>query len=446
MTAHNLSFALPPMAQIGEQYLVILAAVALLFPCSILSYIVVTPYWRLSRVLTGDWHIDIVKLHEKYGNLVRISPNEVALNTPSAVQTIYGHTGQPWVKGEWYQAWWQPAMNHPFFAETNPAIHRDLRRRVSKAYSMSYILQMEHFIDPLVDDIRSKLTALSGQSVDMSQWTQYFAFDAVGELAFGKAFGFIENQCDFNGLLESVYVYMTSTASFGFMPSKLILENGNLFGGLIPFEKIVREKLTLSGEPDRSDLLRHFQSAKNADGTPMSPQDVFGESMNVVGAGADTTAISVRAILRYVCSNPRVLQKLQAEINNASATGALSDLPNFAEGNALPYFQAVIKEALRVFPAVGYQLPRVVPSGGTEIEGKFLPANATVSVNGWALHRNKSIFGEDADEFRPERWLEGYTKLMESCYASFGFGSRTCIGKNMALMEINKVEPPSLLL
>jgi cytochrome P450 len=83
----------------------------------------------------------------------------------------------------------------------------------------------------------------------------------------------------------------------------------------------------------------------------MAPQDVFGESMNVVGAGADTTAISVRAILRYVCSNPRVLQKLQAEIDNASATGTLSDFPKFAEGNALPYFQAVIKEALRVFPA-----------------------------------------------------------------------------------------------
>jgi cytochrome P450 len=73
--------------------------------------------------------------------------------------------------------------------------------------------------------------------------------------------------------------------------------------------------------------------------------------MNVVGAGADTTAISVRAILRYVCSNPRVYQKLQNEIDAATGTGNLSDLPQFAEGTKLPYFQAVIKEALRVFPA-----------------------------------------------------------------------------------------------
>jgi cytochrome P450 len=46
---------------------------------------------------------------------------------------------------------------------------------------------------------------------------------------------------------------------------------------------------------------------------------------------------------------------------------------------------------------------------------------------------------KNADEFRPERWLEGDTKDMEACFASFGFGSRTCIGKNLALMEINKV-------
>lgn len=113
----------------------------------------------------------------------------------------------------------------------------------------------------------------------------------------------------------------------------------------------MKEKLTLSDEPDRSDLLRHFQSSKNADGTPMSPMDVFGESMNVVGAGADTTAISVRAIIRYVCTNPRVYKKLQEEIDSAFATGKLSELPKFAEGTSLPYFQAVIKEALRVFPA-----------------------------------------------------------------------------------------------
>ena len=83
----------------------------------------------------------------------------------------------------------------------------------------------------------------------------------------------------------------------------------------------------------------------------MPPGDVFAESMNVVGAGADTTAISVRAIVRFVCANPRVLRKVQAEIDEASASGKLSHIPYMAESTKLPYFQAVIKETLRVYPA-----------------------------------------------------------------------------------------------
>jgi cytochrome P450 len=90
---------------------------------------------------------------------------------------------------------------------------------------------------------------------------------------------------------------------------------------------------------------------KNSDGSPVAEKDVFFESMNVVGAGADTTAISTRAIIRYACSSPRVHKKLQEEIDAASFGGKLSLFVQFTEGQNLPYFQAVIKEALRLFPA-----------------------------------------------------------------------------------------------
>ncbi|KAK5462718.1 hypothetical protein LTS15_002430 [Exophiala xenobiotica] len=163
--------------------------------------------------------------------------------------------------------------------------------------------------------------------------------------------------------------------------------------------------------------------------------------MNVVGAGADTTAISFRAIVRYICSNPRVYAKFQKEVDDAYVSGILSEIPQYSESQNLPYLQAVIKESLRMFPAVGYQLPRIVPKGGAQIGGYFIPATTVVGVNGWSLHRHHAIYGEDADCFRPERWLTGDIKAMENCYASFGFGTRTCIGKNMALMEISKIIP-----
>jgi benzoate 4-monooxygenase len=107
----------------------------------------------------------------------------------------------------------------------------------------------------------------------------------------------------------------------------------------------------LKPREDRNDLLTHFQNAHNADGTPISQADIFGESMNVVGAGADTTAISFRAIVRYTCSNPRVYAKFQKEIDDAYVSGILSEIPQYSESQNLPYLQAVIKESLRMFPA-----------------------------------------------------------------------------------------------
>lgn len=67
-----------------------------------------------------------------------------------------------------------------------------------------------------------------------------------------------------------------------------------------------------------------------------------------------------------------------------------------------------------------------------------------MGTNGWALHRDADIYGPDCEKFRPERWLEKFTasdkaKLMEECLGSFGFGSRICLGKNLAMMEISRV-------
>lgn len=112
-------------------------------------------------------------------------------------------------------------------------------------------------------------------------------------------------------------------------------------------------------------------------------------------------AISIRAIIRFVASNPRVYQRLQKEIDDTSAAGKLSPIVSFEEGQALPYTQACIKEALRLFPAgihdhkytyqfwnseeantgvVGYQLPRIAPED-TFIDGVFIPAGVRVSVS-----------------------------------------------------------------
>ena len=114
----------------------------------------------------------------------------------------------------------------------------------------------------------------------------------------------------------------------------------------------------------------------------------------------------------HVLSDPRVHKLLAAEIRGAVAAGAVPAEGNltWAQSQSLPYLQACLKEAMRVRPAVGLNITRVVPPEGVELAGEFFAGGTTVAVNGWVLHRDRETFGEDCEVFRPERWLEGEEK------------------------------------
>lgn len=109
-----------------------------------------------------------------------------------------------------------------------------------------------------------------------------------------------------------------------------------------------------------------------------------------------------------VLSDKRVYSQLEAEVTKAVEDGTIPAQGNlsWAESQNLPYFQACLKEAMRVRPAVGLNITRLVPPEGAELDGKRFPGGITLAVNGWVLHRDTATFGEDAEVYRPERWLE----------------------------------------
>lgn len=113
----------------------------------------------------------------------------------------------------------------------------------------------------------------------------------------------------------------------------------------------------------------------------------------------------------------------------------------------MPYLQASIKEALRMHPAVGLLLERHVPKDGIELDGQYFPEGTIVGVNPWVAARSKEVYGMDADVFRPDRWLDAdpeQLKAMERANLTFGSGARSCIGKNISMLEIAKLVPQLL--
>jgi len=168
------------------------------------------------------------------------------------------------------------------------------------------------------------------------------------------------------------------------------------------------------------------------------------EGVLQIAAGSDTTSNVIRAIMLYISTSPCVYRKLQQEVDDAVASGkASSPMITSAEAKALPYLQAVLQEGLRIHPPSLILASKQVPPEGDTINGKFIPGGTEIAQNSWSLLRNKWLFGEDADTFRPERWLEvdgeKRAEMERISGLLFGYGRWMCAGKNIAFMELGKV-------
>lgn len=201
----------------------------------------------------------------------------------------------------------------------------------------------------------------------------------------------------------------------------------------------------------RADLLSMFLKAQTERPDFMTDQRVLTMAVSMAFAGSETTGISLAAVFYYLLKNPRCYHTLMHELDNAVRAGKVQDRPSclvsWSESQTLPYLDACIKEAFRMHPAAGLPLERVTPPQGADICGKHIPGGTVVGCSAWIIHRRPEIYGDDANYYRPERWLEadqGKSKEMNANMFQFGAGSRTCIGKNISLLEIYKLVPSFL--
>jgi cytochrome P450 len=294
---------------------------------------------------------------------------------------------------------------------------------------MSSLLSYEPYVDECIDLFMDKLAgfARSGTCIDLVHWFQCYAFDVIGEITYSERFGFLDNGDDIGGTMKALDNSMSYSTLVGIFP-KLhpflypILEKipGSGAAGRTYLMAFVQQKITERKEAKEKgtyrppaltskhgaapqDFLEKLTEARQRDPDKVTPYHIFMMGLSNIIAGADTTAISLSAVLYYLITSPHSLAKLREEIKEH---GVNDRRTTFKDSQDMPYLQAVLKEALRMHPATGLPLWRVVPQGGLQIGECWLPPGSNVGVNSWVAHYDKTVFGEDARDFRPERWLE----------------------------------------
>ncbi|KAL6354975.1 hypothetical protein LRP88_12333 [Fusarium phalaenopsidis] len=392
------------------------------------------------------------------GPVVRIAPNQFSFNDPDAIKTIYG-IGKPFIKSSWYKASSDPnAQFKDLFTDQNAARHSANRRLVANLYSVTSLRTMESAVDECVDLLVDRMSELSrsGKSFDLQFWMQCYAFDVIGQITASTLVGFLEKGTDERNIFSSLHDYLKYCAVIGvvnelhgvlswlmsFLPANGIAYVANFTQASIQQGRKIR---SMDRSFDKAqDFLSKALSLHQANPDKFPDAAIQTLCLTNFGAGSDTTSISLCATIFSLIKHPECLSKLRNEIDEKLAhLGDVDKIP-FKDTQSMPYLQACIKESLRLHPATGLPLARVVPEGGATITGTFFPSGVVVGVNSWVAHRNPDVFGPDTDEFRPERWLttdKEKLKMMDASWMPFGAGSRTCIGKNISLLEMNKLVP-----
>ena len=153
------------------------------------------------------------------------------------------------------------------------------------------------------------------------------------------------------------------------------------------------------------------------------------------GAGFETTSTALMWWTLAMAAFPEVQCRAQAELDSVVGRARL---PTFADAPRLPYVWAIIKEVLRWRPALPLGLPHATAEDDW-YEGMFIPKVATCMANIWQCNHDRAVFGDDADDFKPERHLGDDGELLpgpketnHEGHVSFGFGRRICVGKHLA--------------
>ncbi|KAF8370580.1 hypothetical protein PRIPAC_77009, partial [Pristionchus pacificus] len=247
-------------------------------------------------------------------------------------------------------------------------------------------------------------------------------------------------------VIASVFPFAVDELRAGLMLMAKVITNKSPFGILTRMLKEIieqrkLERLQNNGNSQSKDFIDIFLDAEvdasevqfGADSDTsrkLSADEIVGQCLVFLLAGFDTTSNSLSYLTHFLANHEDVQKKLIDEVDSFLVENELLELERLSD---LKYMEAVIKESLRHYPLGSVVVTRECTTA-CEIRGFKFEVGDTIATDTWSMHMDKTVWGEDAEEFRPERWLESSDRP-RAAFQSFGEGPRICLGMRLAYVE-----------
>ena len=328
--------------------------------------------------LAGTFYKDVAALHERYGPIVRIAPNRLAIEPSIAWKEIFAH--RPPARGE-FQKDKRHFRNPDSLIAAYTDDHRRQRRQLSQAFSEVAMYQQEVYIKRYINLLIEQLSRLTeeGKIVDLVQWFNFTSFDIIGELTFAESFDCLSNG-EYHPWITLIFTSIKAAANLQFimqypllkplawyMVGKKGLERGRQHREAA--RQRAERRMALGPVDERKDFMTYILRDNDDTGKGgMTHNEIVQNTGLLMGAGSETTAGALSGLCFYLSKSPHAYSRLTKEIRSSFQSEEEINMRAVAQ---LPYLQACIEEGLRLYSPVPDLSPRVCP--GDVVAGNYIP-------------------------------------------------------------------------
>jgi cytochrome P450 len=358
------------------------------YPGPFLSRYSRLPYWI--AVTTGNQVRYMVALHTRYGPVVRFSPTDLSYNSAEAWKDIYhdGSRHRPVNRKD--LRFYPDSISNSILNTTDDVRHAHQRRLFSSAFGDRGLKAQESMFRRYADIMVLKLREADGKEVDMVKMFNCTTFDIMSELIFGESLGLLR-ESEYSPWVAFIFYYISVAPLMNIIAFYPVL--GAIFAWLEPtwatekrsahlqhtIERVDRRMQRRNAQPDIWTTIQELEASKGR----LTRGEMYDTAGTLMVAGTETIATLLSGLTYYLLTQPEKLDILTAEVRGSFETDAQM---TFGKLRALPYLNACIEEALRVYPPVPTSLTRRTPEEGNVICGRHVPGNVSLRIESMIMN------------------------------------------------------------